>query len=179
MEDIIQKYKKDKKTKNIIIIFTSLFLAISLNFVLSNTNSWKYTLSNVMQNKVSQAEQKADLYIDKEKNTPNNILNIKSSKSISDVKSISFSIAYNKDNVVIKDKTVNSWELLNIIDNDWYNTIIINFKDPINIKENQNILNIVLEKKDNSKLENINLINSNIIDNQENSYSLSTSWIEL
>ncbi len=179
MEDIIQKYKKEKKTKTILIIVTSLFLALWLNFLVSNTEGGKYLASSVLNNQIA-GEKQADLYLETVKNSLNNIIKLKASSQISQAKSISFSIAYNKDNVQIQNKTLNidQAELINVIENEWFNTIIINFEHPTNIKSAEEILSIVLEKQDINTLESINLINANITDNEWNIFSLSTSGIE-
>lgn len=178
MEDIIQKYKKEKKIKNISIVITSLALALGLNVFFSTTDSWKYIKTSVLNSQIWSME-KSDLYLENTKNSWNIMMNLKSSKEISKAKSISFSFAYNKDNVVLKDKKVNlDWvELLNVIDNGGYNTIILNFKAPTNIKVWENILNIILEKKLNQK-ENLNLVNSNMTDVNNDVFMLSTSGIE-
>lgn len=178
MEDIIQKYKKEKKVKNISIIITSLALALWLNIFLTNTDSWKYIKTSVINSQIWTIK-KSDLYLENMKNSWNIMMNLKSSKEISKAKSISFSFAYNKDNVVLKDKKVSlDWlELLNVIDNDWYNTVILNFKAPTNIKVWENILHIILEKKLNQK-ENLNLVNSNMTDGNNDVFMLSTSGIE-
>ena len=82
--------------------------------------------------------------------------------------------------VQIQNKILNidQAELINVIENEWFNTIIINFEHPTNIKSAEEILSIVLEKQDINTLESINLINANITDNEWNIFSLSTSWIE-
>lgn len=178
MEDIILKYKKEKKIRNISIIITSLALALGLNLFLSNTDSWKYIKTSVINSKIW-TEKKSDLYLENTKNSWNIMINLKSSKEISKAKSISFSLVYNKNNILLKDKKNNfDWvELLNLVDNDWYNTVILNFKNPTNIKAWDNILNIVLEKKQNIK-ENLNLVNSNFTDSENNLFMLSTSGVE-
>lgn len=178
MDDIIQKYKKEKTRKNLNIIITSLALALGLNIFLWSTESWKYIQTSVMNSQVWTVE-KSDLYFENVKNSWNIQINLQSSKEIHLVKSMSFSLVYNKNNVIIKDKKVNfdGWELVNVIDSNGYNTVIINFKNPMNIKTNETILQIVLEKKVTQK-ENINILNANITDNQNNIFMLSTSGKE-
>jgi len=134
MEDIIQKYKKWKKIKNISIVITSLVLAIWLNLFFSNTDSWRYIKSSVLNSQIWTMK-KTDLYLENVRNSWNIYINLKSSKDMQKVKSMSFSLVYNNKNVGIKDKRVNydDAELLNLVDNDWYNTVIINFKNPTNI----------------------------------------------
>ncbi len=179
MEDIIQKYKRERKIRNISIVITSLALALWLNLFLTNTDSWKYIKSSVIENQVW-TEKKADLYIENTKNSWNILLNLKSSKEMTKVKSMSFSIAYNKDNVSLKTKklSLDNVDLINVVDNNWYNTVILNFKNPTNIKAWDNILEIIFDKKDATQKENVNLINSNMTDSENNIFSLSTSWVE-
>lgn len=177
MEDIIQKYKKEKKIKNISIVITSLALALGLNILLSNTDSGKYLKASVLQTQVGTIA-KSDLYIENTKSSGNILMNLKSSKEITQAKSISFSLVYNKNNVVLKDKKLglDNAEILNLVDNDGYNTVVINFKNPTNIKAGETLLELVLEKKEN-KEETLNLVNSNVTDNENNLFMLSTSGI--
>ena len=123
--------------------------------------------------------EKSDVYIDNIQNTWNLVLHIKSSKEILWAKSLSLSFVYNKENIVIKEKKVYlEWtELLNIIQNDGYNTVMINFKNPTDIKAWNTLLDIILEKKDNQK-ETVNIINANLTDEHNNIFMLSTSGVE-
>ncbi len=179
MEDIIQKYKKEKRNRNITIVVTSLALAIWLNFLLANTNSGKYITSSVINSQISW-EKQADLYLQTVKNTGNNVVKMRASSEISQVKSLSFSIAYNKENVQIKEKMIqiDNSELINVIENEWFNTVIINFQNPTNIKVWEEILSIIFEKENSEELESINLLNANITDNDGAVFSLSTSGVE-
>lgn len=178
MEDIIQKYRKEKKIKNLSIIVTSLALALWLNIALSSTDSWKYLKASVLNNQIL-VENKSDLVLENVKNSWNLMINLKSSKNIYNAKSISFSIVYNKDNVILKNKKVyiENWNIINLVDNNWFNTLVVNFKNPTNIKSWENIINIILDKKVDNR-ENINLINANVIDSDNNSFMLSTSGVE-
>ncbi len=179
MEDIIQKYKKEQKKKNIAIVVTSLALAIGLNFVLVNTNSGKYITSSVINSQIS-GEKQADLYLQSVKNSGNNVIRLKASSEISQAKSLSFSLAYNKENVKIKEKMlrIDGAEMINVIENEWFNTLIINFQNPTNIKTGEEILSIIFEKNQSEELESINLVNANITDNEGAIFSLSTSGVE-
>lgn len=178
MEDIILKYKKRNRNRNIHIVILSLVLAFWLNLFFSSTEGWKYIKSSILNNNIWTIK-KSDLYIENIKNSWNLSLNIKSSKEMEKIKSISFSLIYNNNNVVIRNKKVNydDSELLNLSDNNWYNTIILNFKNPTNINAWETLLNLILEKKENRE-ENINLINSNMIDSDNNLFMLSSSWIK-
>lgn len=174
MDDIISKYKKQQRIKNITIVLTSLFLALGINLFLFNTDIWRHLNSSILN--YSQNNNVSDLYLEKFKN---NIILLKSSKDMNNVKSLSFSINYNPENIVIKDKLleIDDAEIMNVVDTDWINTLIINFNYPVNIKKSENIVKIVLEKKQNQP-ENINLSFSNFIDFEDNKYILSTSWVQ-
>lgn len=178
MEDIIQKYKRERKIRNIAIIISSLALALALNIVVSTTDSGKYLKASVMNN-TSLSNQSADIYLENIQNKWNTVLQIKSSKDISKVKNIWLSFVFNKDNTSIKWKTLDfdDAEILDIIHNDWFHTISINFKNPTNIKAGDSLLKIVVEKQE-SKKEHINIINANMIDSDENMFMLSTAGID-
>lgn len=179
MEDIIQKYKKERKMKNITIIVTSLAFAFWLNIFLSTTESGKYVKSSVINSTVN-TEEKADLYIEKVKNTGNNIFYITSNQEMSQVKSMSFSVAYNNENVSLKDSKVNidDVEIIPLWENNGYLTLMLNFKNPINIQPNEEILQLVFEKINSEEIESINLVNANMTDEGGNFFWLSTSGVE-
>jgi len=52
MEDIIQKYKHERKIRNISVVITSLVLALGLNLFLTNTDGGKYLKSSVINSSV-------------------------------------------------------------------------------------------------------------------------------
>jgi len=177
MDDIISNYKKQRKIKNISIVITSLVLALGLNLFLGNTDSWKYIKTSVM-NSMTNTQQISDLFFENNK-TQSNLISLKSSKQMIWIKTLSFSIAYNKDNVSLKNKLlkIDNVELIELGNNEWFNTIVLNFKNPTNLKINDNILDIIFEKKSIQK-ENINLVWANFIDTDNSSFTLSTSSIE-
>jgi hypothetical protein len=82
--------------------------------------------------------------------------------------------------VKIKEKTlrIDGAEMINVIENEWFNTLIINFQNPTNIKTGEEILSIIFEKNQSEELESINLVNANITDNEGAIFSLSTSGVE-
>lgn len=173
MEDIISKYKKQKRMKTFWIIAASFILAISANIYMSTSNIWKSIKSSVLENTVS--SKKSDLYLINNQN----IVTLQSSKKINQVKNISFSFLYNPENVDLKDTLKYSYdfEIINISDEEWQYTISLNFTTPVDINAWEDILWLVIDKKDNTKNENINLAQANFIDFEGNSFSLTTSWI--
>lgn len=177
MEDIIEKYKRKNIIKNIWVVITSLALALALNIYLSDTNFWQNIKWSVIDSS-NDISIKSDLFLEKDPKAWENIIILKSAQNISWAKNISFSMVYDKDNVSIKSKLNQiPWsEIIDLKNIDWYNTIILNFKLPTDIKSGQEILKIVLDKKEN-KSENLNLISSNFTDKEDNIYMLSTSGI--
>jgi len=178
--NIINEYKRKQKIRNISIVMFSLSLAILFSSLLNQTWVWMSIKSSIMESSWIQTnnEIKSDLFLEKVDNTSNNIFSLKNSKDLIWVKSISLWVAYNNENVDLDSKIlkIEWWEIIDLLKNDWFNTLIINFKNPINIKKNEDILNLSF-KKDNTQQENINLIWTNFLDKDNNNYNLSTSWI--
>lgn len=179
MEDIIQKYKKQRRIQNIAIVVTSLVLAFWINFLVSNTQSGQYLKSSVLGSQINSLEH-ADLFLQQNQKSGNQIISLVSWKHISQVKSISLSLLYNWENISIKSKeiSIDGWEVIDVIQNDGFNTIIINFAQATDISSGKEIIGLVVSKNDESLKENINMINANITDEDENNFSLSTSGIE-
>ncbi len=175
MEDIIQKYKKEKKMKNFAMITLSLMLALGLNFIVSQTQVAKYLKSSVLDTTITQNVW--DLYLEQ---IWTNLVSLKSSKPMADVKTLSFAMVYNKENVDLKTKIlkIEGSELLDLSNKDWINTIIINFKTPISIQAWQDLLSVAFERIKPTP-ENINITSSNFTDKVDKTYILSTSWIDL
>lgn len=92
--------------------------------------------------------EKSDLYIEKNNATSNNIFSIKNSNDLVWVKSISLSIFYNDENINLESKIlkIDWWEMIDLTKNNWYNTILINFKNTTNIKKNEEIIQLVMKK---------------------------------
>jgi len=63
-------------------------------------------------------------------------------------------------------------------DNKWFKSIIITFKNPENIKNWSELVQILWQKNQIEGIENINLINANFIDSTWETYTLSTSWTD-
>lgn len=171
MQDILKKYKKNKIKANIIVILTSFVLAIWINiFLIDWTNIGQNLKTSVLNSKVQ--TNKADFYLEE----INNNLFVVSNKKISNIDSLSLSITYNPENVTIQNIKSDIWNLINISNTKWVNSIIITFDKWTNIDKNNKILKIDLSKKYN-RTENINIINANFKDLNWGHYSLSTSWV--
>ena len=130
MEDIITKYKKQRKARTIWIIVTSLLLAISLNVFLSTSDMWKTLKSSVLESSTTKSDL-SDLYLISD----NNILTLKASKEMKEVKSVSFSFLYNGENVELKDKLLwdYNWSIIEISVEKWQYTLTLAFDKPTNI----------------------------------------------
>lgn len=178
MEDIIQKYKKWKKIKNSLLVITSFLLALGLSFSFSSTDFWKSIKWSVLQNWSITNQTKWDLYLEKLDNKVENILNIKANQTIKNAKSLSFSLVYDETNLKMINKInlIENTQIIDLKNEKWVNTVIINFKKPTSIEKWQTLLNVVFEKKE-DKTNIINLISSNFTDSNNNMYSLTTSWI--
>lgn len=171
MKDFLKKYQNQNNMSNLAIIITSLILAIWINiFLIDWTDIWNKLKTSVLDS--NQNEIKADLYIEK---VDNKIL-IKNSKDILGTKNISFSITYNPSLIEIKEVRSNLWENMILWEkNTWFETYLLNisWKD---ISKNTPIAEIIASKNKDESTQ-INMINANFIDNSDEKYNLSTSWI--
>lgn len=175
MEDIIQKYKKQQKIKNIAIIFTSLAFAFWIHTYLQGT-SYHFITSNILGSKITTDSKSGDLEIISEENTWNMLVKIKSNKSIKQVTSLSFSVAYNDEWLDFKNKTplLSSKELIEIGAQDGFITLMYNFPTPVDIALWEEIVWLTFEKKW-SQSSGLNLLNANVTDVTWENYLLSTS----
>ena len=178
MEDIIEKYKVKKRNKNLVIVLWSMALAFVAHFSLTSTDIWQNIRSSVIDSTTNK-EVKADLYLKNINVWWNHIIEIKSWQNIAKIKSISFTIVYNSENIDIKDIfwEDENIEILEIWNENWLNSIIVNYTQETNIKTNQNIAKIAINKKS-AEMSQLNIISANFIDINNNKYSLSTSWVE-
>lgn len=174
MEDVISKYKKQRKIKTIGIIVTSFLLAISLNAYLSTSDVWQSLKSSVIES-TSWVKNTSDLYLD----INNNIVSIKASKEMQNIKSLSFSLIYNWESLDLKDKLKSNYdfEIIELNNSKWQYTVSLNSKTNTSVKAWDNILSLVFEKKW-DETQNINLIQANFVDKDDNSFNLSTSWVQ-
>lgn len=176
--DVISKYKSHRLLKNISIIITSLFLAISINYTLNNTNISNSIKSSVLNSNTS-IEQKSDIYMEKENNTINNIISLKNSKNIYWLKNINMTIIYNPEWLEVSDIYLSNdnLKLTQINRENWIINLSINSQNELDLDKNQKIVNILFSKKS-KKIEYLNLINSFFTDNNWNTFELSTSGID-
>ncbi len=172
MSDIISKYKKHNYIKNTWLVTMSFFLALGINFVIQDTSMWQKLQISVLNS--TENLKVWDVFLKKNENK----LELLVWKDMKNVKSISFSLTYNPTNVKIN--SINStiwWNIINQANEEWLNTLVINFSTPIDIKQADVLLEVTTSKTE-EKLENINIINANFTDSNNQVYLLSSSWVE-
>lgn len=179
--DIISKYKKAKKLKIIYIISSSFLLALSIQMTLLMTETWQMVKTSVLNSTNIWSQKQAQIYLEKLQNPHNTIVKLKTSNNIKDIKSFSFSMFYNPENIKIIDtfSQNNDIEIITISKDNWVLSLILNYNETKNINPNDEIINIVIEKKDNSKIEQLNILSTNFTDKNEAVYELTTSWIDI
>ncbi len=171
MQDFIKKYHKNRVLTNINIVLASLVLAFWINFLfVDNTNLWQNLKTSIIDTN-TYIENKANLEIQ----NIDNKLYIVSNKDILNATNLSLSITYNPANVDVLDIKSSFWELVNISNTPWINSLILTL-DNQNINLWTKIIEIEVTKKEN-KSENMNMLNANFNDKDKNQYLLSTSWI--
>lgn len=171
MKDILKKYKNSILISNTWIVVTSLIVALWINFfIIDWTSLWTNLKTSILN--ANSVENKADIYLE---NTENKII-LKANKDMKAIKNISLSITSNPENVIIKNILNTENQIVNIWNEDWINSVILNFNNSKNINSWETILEFDTEKKT-QKSENINIINANFTDETWEMYNLSTSWI--
>jgi hypothetical protein len=171
MQDILKKYRKNKITTNINIILASLVLAIWINFLLIDwTNIWQSLKTSVLNSEIQ--NNKSDLSIEKIENS----IYIISNKKIEKLDSLSFWLSYNPENINIINIKSDLWDIINLSNTPWFNSIILSTTQANNINIWDKIAKLDISKII-EKTENINILNANFKDINQEKYSLSTSWI--
>lgn len=170
--DIFSKYKKHNYIKNTWLVAMSLVLALGINFVVQDTSLWQKLQISVINS--GENSKVWDIYLQKN----DTWINLVASKDMIWVKSLSLSLSFNPTNVGIN--FINDliwWNIINQGNEEWLNTLIINFSSPKDIKVWEKIITINISKKE-EKLENMNIINANFTDSNNQVYLLSSSGVE-
>lgn len=171
MKDFVKKYQNHKFFTNLNIIVISLIIAIWINFFLiDGTDIGKNLKTSVLNIKIN--ENKSDLYIEKNDND----FFIVSNKNINQITNLSFSLAYNPENISISNMNSSIWDITNLSNTPWMNLLLLTNKSLIDIKKWDKLIKLNIEKK-NISAENINILNANFKDWNEQQFLLSTSWI--
>lgn len=171
MQDILKKYKKHRLLSNIWVVALSLIMAVWINFfVIDSTNFGQNLKTSVLNSSTN--NNLADIYLE----NLNNEIKLKTSKDINNLKSLSFSISYNPNNLKIEEFISSNAQILNLSNTPWINSVTITFDNIVDIKWWENITSIKTSKKDN-KIENINIVDANFTDWEAEVYLLTTSWI--
>lgn len=175
MKDILKKYRKKKNIHNVWIVLTSLALWFWINaLIFDDWNIWNQLKTNVTEAVVKEIQ--SDLYIEQN----NDFYSIKVWMDMKNVENISFSLAYNPDNIRISsiESDDDNIDIMNLSNQPWINTVVINLEKPSDINKGEEILKLKV-KKENNTPESINLINWNFTDTEWETYLFSTSGVEL
>ncbi|MGB2111482.1 MAG: hypothetical protein ACPHY8_06845 [Patescibacteria group bacterium] len=165
MTDILKKYNKQKKFSNISIVATSLVFAVGINiFLFDDTNLVKNLKVNAIESEIQM--NKSDLYLEQEAV----YFSIFSSKNMTNVKNVTFSIVYNPENINI----LKANGLQHVSTNNGVSTFLLQFDEPKNIIKDEKVALLEINKNKN-KTEHINIVEANFTDTSGNSYELSTS----
>ncbi len=167
MTDILKKYNKQKKFSNISIVAMSLVFAVGINvFLFDDSNLVKNLKVNAIESDIQ--TNKSDLYIEQEAV----YFSLFSSKNMTNVKNVTFSVVYNPENINIL-KT-NGLQLIS--KNNWISTYLLQFEEAKNIIKWEKVALLEINKNQN-KTEHLNIVEANFTDTSGNSYQLSTSWV--
>jgi len=172
MQDILKKYKQHKLLSNLWIVVTSLIMAIWINFfVIDSTNIGQNIKTSVLN--ASKNSNLADIYLEKK----GNIIELKTSKNINNITSLSLNVSYNPDNLKIEKITSKkASQVLNLSNTPWINSVTLIFNNKVNL-EKYTIIATIKAKKSKNNIENINIFDGSFNDNTADSSLLTTSWI--
>lgn len=175
MKDFLKKYEKRKILTNIYTVLWAFVLALSMNFLLFEDDNLTKTLKTSVLESNQTKENFWDFYLAKDSEK----IFLKNSKKMSNVKSFSFSVVYDSENLQIDEIKSKFWEVESLWERwTWLETFIV-YNSGQSLDLNEVLAEINFSKKDENKITQLNLINSNFIDSSENIYSLTTSWINL
>lgn len=170
MKDIFKKYKKQKKISNVGVVVTSLVLAIWVNFLLIDGSSFGNTMkANVLE--VKTQNERSDIYAQ----TNGNMIDFYSNQNMTHVKNLALSYSYNPNNVwiLLNDE---STEIINLSDEKWIQSVLINYSPEKNITSWEIIFSVETSKLKQVS-EQLNVFNANFTDTSGENYLLSTSGI--
>ncbi|MDQ7008963.1 MAG: hypothetical protein Q9M94_01580 [Candidatus Gracilibacteria bacterium] len=171
---VFQQFKKQQLFQQITFVFAAMVIGFGINSFVLNGDLSNNLKANILETN-KKVEKQSDLYIQKTIGKDSNLMILKTSKNIDKVKSISFSLTYNPEDVEIQDifPNINTSRLEN---EKGITTFIINFNEVKNIKSGEEIINFYTSKKEGTS-QNINLINANFTDSTNTRYDLTTSGI--
>jgi len=172
MQDILKKYKKHKLLSNLWVVVTSLIMAAWINFfVIDSTNIGQNIKTSVLN--ASKNSNLADIYLEKK----GDIIELKTSKNINNITSLSFNVSYNPDTLKIeKIISKKASQVLNLSNTPWVNSVTLTFDNKINLEKYTTIATIKPIKSKNN-IENINIFDGSFNDNTIDPSLLTTSWI--
>lgn len=174
MKDFIKKYRKNKLLTNIYTVLWAFVLAFCFNFLILDWNDFSKNLQASVLNSKVKNENVWDFYL--EKNWEKIFL--KNAKKMQKVKNFSFSIIYDKEKIEIKNINSSFWKI-DFLWEKWngIETIIIHWdKKSFDLWENLAEISFLKKKDEKSQ---VNLFNANFLDEKNETYNLTTSWIQL
>ncbi|EKE27074.1 MAG: hypothetical protein ACD_4C00057G0001, partial [uncultured bacterium (gcode 4)] len=135
MSDIFKDYKKQKVRRNFTIISLSLIFALSINFFLFDTNTWKKLQTSVVNYNTPKVEVKKDVYFESTWSWTD-VLNLKSWTNLSNVSELRLSILFNPETLKLADFVAEdkNAEIVKISNTPWIFLFNIKYKNPVNIK---------------------------------------------
>lgn len=183
MRDYIQEFKKQKFRKNTMIVVASFAFAFLVNGFLFWTNVWNKLQADIKWATTEKTNKvvNSDLYLVKQW-TWSDTVSLKVWTSIKKIKELRVSLAYNPDENIFKINNISNdndknIEIIKISNTPWINSLTIKFKNPVDIKEDYTIANIMYTKNNNENT-SINLSSANFV-SWNDTYELTTSSIQL
>ena len=171
MKDILTNYKKHKIFQNIFLVISSLVLAIAIHIFIIDSDNIQFLKTNVLES--SSSYNNSDIYLEKAENQE---IILKNSKSMDNVKSISFSLFFDEDALTIKNISPQANGDISIISQSGgIAQYIVSFDSAQDLTQNTEFARISTEKLQENAV--INISSAQFYDLEDKSYLLSSSGI--
>jgi len=179
MVDILEKYRQDKKKKRIAMLAMSFCVAILLyGSIGGGKTHLKHIQSSVMNATTSNVHE-GDIHIDIQKTEDITLLELKTDQFMQNVKTLSLSVAYNPENLVLVSHSSGIPEgmLVPLGAGDGFLTLTVSFPEARDITPETKIFDLAVRKINDDMVESVNIVNANFSDG-DTTYDLSSSGAE-
>lgn len=171
MKDVFRLYHRNKILKHIALLSISWFLAIGINTLLFQTNSWNMLKASVID--VVETPSSPDFVGD----VKNDTLTFSAGSPMQNISELSFTLAYDPDSISLSQRdSGNQNTQVDIYQNNpWVSQFILNFKEPITKKSGEHIFSLPIVSSGSSNI--INPLEVNFTDMSWETFLLTTKNI--
>ncbi len=173
MQDVFRDYNKQKFLTNTGIIWLSLLLAVSINFLVLDGETGEALKANILE--TSNVNSQPDII----GTFTSDALTFSHTQPLQEVQEISFSLAYDPEVTRFDEPTMENPNAHVVIaeNQPGLTTYIITLAEPENLPTPSTIISIPYSKENVKDTWYVNIINANFVDSSWETYLLSTQWV--